>query len=785
MALFNREKSIKLTEYFKIVKPNYKFLKLTPANSIRNYNSDKIAHAAASLFKKVNARIKRYEKQFFYEAPSKVSYFIYIEKGKVEFYFIVPDIYESLLREKINDTWKGITIETVESIPQFTQKALYYALNYTKENALSLSTDKRTNTLLSSNLNVIDVMEEGDRVGIFYNLIPSTQFTWRAEYKNTISKIQANQPVDRNKMNAWYITKFIASIVVDLVNSATDALTSFSKTKEKESFLELALTRLNPKELTLATKKKENATILEAQILVISESDNEVRKENNARSLAESFKTIEEDNSLSYKKIKRPKTKNVDSQEDKFLLSYRLNNVETNKMSTDECQNLISLPGKELLEDHNCIEKIDTLESKVPEELQEGVMCIGTNTCKGKPTKAYLSTDKEYKNLTLCVVGPTRAGKTTLFQNLNKDALNNNECNIIFDFCGECEFSDEIAEVTSKDKILTIDTSDTTKLQGLGYNEIREGKNTFETYRNTKIQVSQLITLVNSINGDDSELKARMERYLESAALVVFISNGPIKDVFGTLKDHRLRHKYINSIPKDQEENLEEYVLSLQELDEYSKATKDNPAAIVGTKISNVQGILNRVNKLKQNAYMELMLKADCKNNIDLVEEIQKNQLICIKIPESAFSTETEKDIYCTYWISKIWLALQIRKWEIKDRSKHTKVNIFVDELSQVDNCTEFIRSKLSQMAKFSAKMIISCHFLKQIPIIRNELKAANTSYMMISGCNIENYKEMKTELYPYTEEDLLNLKRYHSLNYIKTKEGYSSFITALPRPIK
>ena len=134
--------------------------------------------------------------------------------------------------------------------------------------------------------------------------------------------------------------------------------------------------------------------------------------------------------------------------------------------------------------------------------------------------------------------------------------------------------------------------------------------------------------------------------------------------------------------------------------------------------------------------------------------------------------------------MTKLWLALQIRYWNMPDRTTHTKVNVFIDELSQVPYTQEFVRSKLSQMAKFSGKMIISCHYLGQIGIIRNELKAANSSYMLISGCNKDNHKELADELYPYTVEDLMNLKRYHSLNLMKCADGYATFITRLPKPI-
>lgn len=68
---------------------------------------------------------------------------------------------------------------------------------------------------------------------------------------------------------------------------------------------------------------------------------------------------------------------------------------------------------------------------------------------------------------------------------------------------------------------------------------------------------------------------------------------------------------------------------------------------------------------------------------------------------------------------------------------------------------------------------------------MRDELRSVNPSYMLIAGCDKENFKELNTELKPFTEEDLQNLDRYQSMNYIKTKNGYAKFITQLPGDVK
>lgn len=776
--MFNLKKSMTLKDYFEVTKPAYIILKITPDTSIRNYNSANIAKAIQYTYRNITQRIHREEKRFIYETQVKCSFFIDIKKNDVSFYFIVPERYLGLIKEKITETWSKVTVEIVTEIAPFGEQSLKYQLKYTKEDALSLNVDKKCNEPLNSILNVLNILEEGDRVGIFYNFIPCIQKGWRVEYQRTLDKLKKNEPIDREKFNIKYILKEGLIILIDLVQDLLDIIGDFfgaEQKNDKPTLAEVAISSLmldDKKKLSNATINKKESTVLNTQIVVLSDSKDIKRQNNNAISVCESFNSISNDNALVYKKIAK---KNIF-----YVTDFKISGVEENKCSIEECQNFMELPGRELLQQHKIIKKIDVLESEVPKELQQGKISVGTSEFKGNKVKSFISTDKEFQNLTLCLIGPTRAGKTTLISNIAKDAVNAKECTILFDFCGNCELSDDVSEVISD--VLNIDCSNFDTLQGLGYNEITPmSDNIFEIYRCAKTKTSQLMTLINALS-DDEELKARMERYLEAAAVIVFIQDGSIKDVFGVLQDHNLRRKYIDNAPEEQKNNLEEYILGLQELDEWSKATKDNSAAIVGTKLSYIQGILNRVSKLKQNTYMELMLKKDCNTNINLVEEMQKSQLICIRMPEIMFSTQQEKDIYCTYWLTKIWGALQVRKWSVKNR---TKVNIVFDELYQVPSCQDFLRSKLSQIAKFGAKPIISCHYLGQIQNIRNELKAANSSYMLISGCDKDNFRELKEELYPYELEDLLNLKRYCSLNLIKYEGGWAKFITKLPPPIK
>lgn len=779
-------KRIKLSDYINVAKPSYVYLRLTPNNSIRNQSTHKIAKSIAALYRNIaqNVRkedaklIKALGREFLFgtkysvELASKVAYYVYIEKRKVEFYFVIPRGHLSVIKEKISDSWTNITVKEVAVLPAFSESATKYSLVYTKENALSLATDRRNDDLLRSKLNVVDVMEEGDKVGVFYNFMPTTQFSWRSSYEATIRKVKRSLPTDRNKMGASYALKTIIGVVSALFDDIGEVFAgSSSKRKDSDyNALEGLLERLNGgKQISDATRKKASATILNSQIIVMSESGDRLRQRNNARSLTQAFETVTEDNRLAPKPLKRPF---------KFT-DYSVAGAEVNKIGDEEAQNFIAMAGRDILERYNFIEKVETQETEVPEDLRKGVMCIGESTYRGAKQKAYLSNFEHYRNLLTLLIGPTRAGKSNLIGNLSIDAIENGECVIIFDFIENCELSDEISALFPKGKVLNIDNSDPAKIQGLGYNEVGYTEDTFAQYENAKRQTSNLLALINAINVDESRLSPKMERYLEAAALVVFINTGSIRDVFRVLQNVNDRAEYLRKVPTAQQEFMEEYMASLMELDD----VKDGE--VIGTRLSLIVGIIDRLSTLKRNTQMEMMLKQDIDNNVDLVAEMQKNQVICIRMPESKFPTQGERDIATTYWITKIWLALQIRADKFRDKKDRRKVNLVIDEIYQVENTEKFMTSKLSQIAKFICKPIISCHYINQLRHMRKELRSANTSYMLIAGCDKDNYSELKDELYPFTAEDLAHMKPYHAMNYVKSREGYARFITKLPGKVE
>ncbi|MGB4157373.1 MAG: DUF6838 family protein [Caldicoprobacterales bacterium] len=117
-----------------------------------------------------------------------------------------------------------------------------------------------------------------------------------------------------------------------------------------------------------------------------------------------------------------------------------------------------------------------------------------------------------------------------------------------------------------------IDCEDFSNLEGCGFNELWiNTDNVIEKYESAKRQTAQLLTLVDNENANDKSLSAKMDRYLESAALVVFSKYRSLNDVFEVLRNHRIRHDYINRIREDEKYLLAEYIETLLELDDKDK----------------------------------------------------------------------------------------------------------------------------------------------------------------------------------------------------------------------
>lgn len=761
-------KSIGISNYFELVKPQYIFFKLTPHNSCRNNSSDKLAQLVNKLYIDFTKRIYIEEKKLFFRTDTKVSYYIYLEKHKAEFYFIVPMPYKRLFKEKISDTWRNIEIKEVQELPQFSKDCTKYGLRYKKEDALSLAIDKRDNDLLSSTLNIMEILEAdtNDKIGIIYNFIPSSPTilnSFREYHREIIEKYKKHMPLDKDKKNIWYLVKVAINFLVNTVDGVLEATQ-----KDLKQTIQNNITIVQNRELSKATYKKENSTLCRSQIVVMSESDNKNNQEINGRAACEAFAIIDEDNSLIYEEVKKD-----------FNILDTTFPAKVLDTSTQECQNFLQMPGRELLKQFNDIEHLKVLENPVPKELREGFFRLGDVKVKETTTKAYKSNDGQLSRLGMAYLGSMGAGKTTFMTNNAKDIIDEGYGLVCIDIINNCELSESIKAITPKDRLIEIDCSNPNQLQAFSYNEIEINDNMsdYEKVSNATLHTQQIAVLLDSINDDTSSLSPKMLKYLYAAGTVVFVSkyDASLKDVINCLTIPDKRHQFIDNLSDNLKVMLEDEIYTLEELDKEEKSGK------ISNNDSKVEGIIDRSIHLKTSSSTKLSFMKDSTENLNFVDLLAQNKVVLIKIPESKFPSKMIRNIISTFYLSKIWLSKQILATK-----KQPKTFVLFDEFYKCHNCQLLYQDIFVEARKFDLVSIVALHYLNQLTQqCKEALKASGTSYLLLQGADVKAYQDLKSNLiqFGYEEDDLLNLERYHALALVKTTKNYTAFITKLPPP--
>lgn len=769
-------KNIKLSDYYEIINPKYRYLKLIPHTSAKNNKSDDIAAIVNSMYRSLKLRVTRENSRLTITSQCKLSYYIYITKENVSFYFIVPDYYLSLIKNKINSTWGNkINIEEVSEIPTFSENCSKYQMTYKNKDALSLATDKRNNDLLSNNLSVIDTMKDNDAVGIIYNMMPMSprqQKTWITRYNEDYEAYNKNRNIEKIKLEP---RSLIYLAFLNLIKGLDFFIKEIQTALAKENMQIEAVNQVssvieNRKVLSKSTIKKKTDTIIKTQIAVLSESTDKTQQEKLLDTIANSFEIIKDDNKLI------PKATKGNFEFTDF--DFKLDNLEC---SDKKLSNAIAIPGRELLSEYSKIEKNEINESTLPEELKKGYIKLGVNKYKNGNEEAYFNSKPSLINLPIAILGGSRSGKSTLSENICKNIIDKGEGLVVFDYIKNTEFADNIRRIAPVDRLIDLDLTNAECYQAFSYNElsINENMTDLKKIKISNMKIKQVMNLVDSINEDGKRLTGKMRRYLISAGKIVFLNNNAsLKDVIRCLQNHVIRNNLLNNLNDNLKSILEEDIDNMLEINEYDK----KEGTICGTKDSKIEGIIDRVNLLKEDPNIDLMYSLNPANNINFVNAMNEGKIILIRLKESEYNESLSKNILVTFFITKIWLATLIR-----NTTKCKRCTVIIDEIFQVPMAQYLIGKELVQSAKFNLRYIFTLHYLNQLSEkTKEDLKNANASYVLISGCDKRAYKELEEEFKrnDYDLSDLLNLEEYHSLNLIKTSKAYASFITKLPPPI-
>jgi hypothetical protein len=377
-------------------------------------------------------------------------------------------------------------------------------------------------------------------------------------------------------------------------------------------------------------------------------------------------------------------------------------------------------------------------------------------------------------------VGPQNAGKTTAIKRTAKDCHKAGYSNIVIDFIETCETAREVSEAIPDEEKVIIKLGEKDLIPALAYNEvtklITEDLDPWDRVRLANLLAEQVEYLINAVTDTSTgDLTAPMLRYLHSACMVTFIRPmAKIADVFEILRRWDKRNEAIRyakySKCFDEDDDI------FFDLDELHK--RDSKDKIVGTREDLIIGITNRITLLQKNPYLKAMLRADIDETQDFTKYIEEGKSVFIMIPQYLFPSTMARDILTTFFISRIWLTVQMR-----ENNKDARLcNVIFDEVHQVPTTARFLSNHITEFRRHRLGLILSCHFLKQLKDLLTALKSSGASYVLIAGTEKENLEALKEELAPFTVEEGLALKSHTSLNIVNYGNQYARFITDLPK---
>lgn len=734
-------KSIPIAKYFEIQSQEYVYLKLTPSKSIRNNRTYSILDLVNKMYLNINKLIKIEDNKLIIKTQLKASYYIHITKEKINFYFIVPKLFYSKFRVKFKEIWKSVEIKEVNSIPIITGSQ--YQLIYKNKDFLSTSTDMRNNDLLSANLSAVELLQDGEEAGILYNFLPTSEKQCNY-FKSTCQKFIREYKNTNVKYTSNAISNLIIKILsysIDFINSTLNFLFDVKQVDKQINF----------NKLSNNTNKKATSDICKTQIILSSKAKTTNREKSIIDTISNSYSVIEDDNKFICKKIK-----------------HNIRNLNT---SIYECSNFIALPGADIIQQFPQINHNRVYNKDFPKCLATGDILIG-NSIKNMPV--YYSTDKEISRLGRVLIGGMGCGKTHYMQNLAKSIIAKGDGLVVLDIIRDCNLAESIKQVTPKDRLIEIDCSNHTQLQGFCYNElICNSSDKYRKLAKCMEKGTQLHILLNTINSD-TKLTPRMLRYFYAACTVVFYKNinASFKEIIEVLIYPDIRKNILERLSESEIKLLSDEIKDLCDLD------KVNKNGTIENYDSKIDGIIDRISMLKTNLYTKLAYNTQGNNNIDFVKALDQNKVIIIKAREEDFTNRNIRDLIATFYLSKVWLAKQIKA--------NTRTEIFIDEINLFPTAQIILQDILTECRKYSFIPTISLHFLDQCSKkCKNAILSSGCNFLLLAGADVKCFIELK-ELFNkegYTETDLLELKRYHALCLIRNEDNvYSAFVVKLPK---
>lgn len=782
-----------MSNVFRIEKYPYKIIEVQLNNKMREKNYIDIANIIHSLLKDIKDRIVFDNKGIVYRKCQPISFEIFYNGNTPTFNFAVNELDSLYFKNRLQTILPNSTLTIKDDYIREFIGSKMYRYKYDKHFMCSI---KSSVSPINSLIAIKKDINKDEKV-LLQTIINPIQDNWKHEVYDNWKKVKQGEDV-LNK-NGWFVNLCdgLNALILDILGILDDILEVKPKSEDKE--FQNNKNNLIIKNYSSDSRQKTNYDGFKVNIRGLVSSKDILQCNNISKSIETCYKEIEEDNSLILdKKSLIVNEKNI-NRDMNIIDRFKCKTI----MNSNELASLLKLPDSVTQRRFN-LNSINVNQIDVPKAMQKGNIKLGSLVFHGEERNIYMPDSRDLSCLPLWLITKQGGGKTSELLNIANDTIKSNNGLVIFDYIRDLQLSESLIKLYgNKVKIIKLsnDTQDLEHLHTFSFPEI-EISNT-DTEIQKKVKAGMIATeikyMLNAMAKDAEPISRIMSNYLTSACKVVFVNKEQtLNDVLNVLEDKNIRNKYIDKVVDDGifDDNSRE-IKVLKELNEKNNSNR-------------IAGLLDRFSIITENTLFNAMLerkyrdvvcvnifgkrndnmtdnKVELKgelNNINFVEVMDKKIPIVIQLPQNIFTNKIDKDTICTYYMSRIRLAMSLRK------DFNSVCRVIIDEPHQIPKTMSLMADTIAEPRKFGIQYIMALHSFNQIDnSIRNIIFDIGCHFMLLKGVVEKTFDELKkngiiNDEFEY--QDIVDMDyRFGALYLFNIYNKYESFIGKLCEPLR
>jgi hypothetical protein len=508
------------------------------------------------------------------------------------------------------------------------------------------------------------------------------------------------------------------------------------------------------KDFKEATEMKSGQYGFDFSFKILVYSNDERRKKRIARGITLAYKQLNLDNELVEKQVKPLKMHKFieDMKARKIKVPFLFGKKQI--ITSNEIAHLIKLPQSSLQDEYSIIDAINGRETEVPDKLTKKGLKLGVAEFRDTCKNVYMPIENwDELCLPRIVIGQMGQGKTAGYgANLIIEAVKNGFGGLAID-PKDSQIRKELELALPADKIIKIKFG-TTPIS-IDWREVKHSQKAKNRLANT---------IISFFNTASDEAGPQTARYLRAA--VMAMRTGKLSEVVKILEDKEYRLELL--CPKhgvlDQLNPMH-----IQTLEDLNKMSEGKRAQILAP-------IYNRLDVILGDEYLYECMETD--EGIDLVEIISQKKACIIDVPKEALGKEGV-EIIVSLLSTKLDLAMTLRSEE----NRFPYMVIF-DEPHQFVKSATLWKSAAVESRYWRIAFTWMFHAWEQIPKDLAEIIKSAGPHYHIYPSSKETFTKLKEEIAPFTVEQALKLKTYHTINVIRSGgEVIKPFIAHIEAP--